>query len=670
MVYVGSKLLDAGGYDNEASLINPSLKITSGEPWLYGEELGYYPSYARIHPHCRGAYLKWLSTDRLAPEANIGYVFLFFYGLERRMFYDSKYTSLSKNESDAIIFEVERLLSIYGENRSFKHYASKFLVMANIITQNPLYLPENIKSVEIIDSAVVQLALSSKVTRHEPLEPHLALLWLSVHPDFGLKTPARRSPKEFQSLFKLRFEQKFKDGLFLKPVKTPVSITYKFATPSLGNTFTYTRPDLPNPFNSKEILKKINAIAEGCAEELTVFSRNSGKKNVTEDSFASLSLLPADLFATSPQGKSIIEYLKGKTNKGLELTPFKDLQNVLGMEKKLQFAKKEAENLAVFLEKLGFGLIPDVRYYGQKPELNGQVVILPQGHGLNYKPSDYFLTAGVFLKLGSIVCQSDGTVSQEEEALLKDFVENSINLTLAEKNSLKAYLLWSLNTPQTARGLSSKLSLLDDSARATVTKILIAVAHADGKIDNNEVKDLQKLYTQLGFDKDKVITDLHAYASSRTIPTPGRLTAAGSSQKTSDQPTEKAGKNRLILNEELIRVSEQETNQVQKILSTLFNEPEPDEVSPPQEKPASQDALFAGLDEAHKNLFLKLKDKTHWERSDLTVYCEQKHLMLDGALEVINEWSFQKANAPLIEDSDPIFFDIDLAEEILNGNNA
>jgi hypothetical protein len=42
--------------------------------------------------------------------------------------------------------------------------------------------------------------------------------------------------------------------------------------------------------------------------------------------------------------------------------------------------------------------------------------------------------------------------------------------------------------------------------------------------------------------------------------------------------------------------------------------------------------------------------------------------MLDGALEIINEWAFEQANAPLIEDGDPIFFDIDLAKEIIDGS--
>jgi hypothetical protein len=40
--------------------------------------------------------------------------------------------------------------------------------------------------------------------------------------------------------------------------------------------------------------------------------------------------------------------------------------------------------------------------------------------------------------------------------------------------------------------------------------------------------------------------------------------------------------------------------------------------------------------------------------------------MPDGALEVLNEWSFANANAPLIEDGAPIYVDLELAKELNN----
>ena len=78
-------------------------------------------------PEARRAYLQWLSSGRKAPHANIGYVFLFFYGLERRVFVDAKTDQAAAGDIPIIIAEVERLLSIYGKNNSFNNYASRFV---------------------------------------------------------------------------------------------------------------------------------------------------------------------------------------------------------------------------------------------------------------------------------------------------------------------------------------------------------------------------------------------------------------------------------------------------------------------------------------------------------------------------------------------------------------
>ncbi len=83
MIYVGETLLDSYGYENDACLINPQLKVSPAEPWEAGYGLGYWLQYGSISAKCRGAYLKWLANGRSEPKANIGYVFLFFYGLER-----------------------------------------------------------------------------------------------------------------------------------------------------------------------------------------------------------------------------------------------------------------------------------------------------------------------------------------------------------------------------------------------------------------------------------------------------------------------------------------------------------------------------------------------------------------------------------------------------------
>jgi hypothetical protein len=76
--------------------------------------MGYWPSYSNIAPGCRAAYLQWLADGCHAADAYIGYVFLYFYGPERRLLVDAEKSAAAQREHDVLVTEVRRLLAIYG----------------------------------------------------------------------------------------------------------------------------------------------------------------------------------------------------------------------------------------------------------------------------------------------------------------------------------------------------------------------------------------------------------------------------------------------------------------------------------------------------------------------------------------------------------------------------
>ena len=84
-VYVGSMLQSHGSYGaarSEPSLINPALEVA---PTTTDQPLLYWRSYADLTPVQRATYLAWLSTERSDPSIDIHYVYLYFFGLERRV---------------------------------------------------------------------------------------------------------------------------------------------------------------------------------------------------------------------------------------------------------------------------------------------------------------------------------------------------------------------------------------------------------------------------------------------------------------------------------------------------------------------------------------------------------------------------------------------------------
>ena len=207
-----------------------------------------------------------------------------------------------------------------------------------------------------------------------------------------------------------------------------------------------------------------------------------------------------------------------------------------------------------------------------------------------------------------------------------------------------------------------KLADIGESEKAVVSRILISVAHADGYIDPKEVKQLEKLYSSLGFDKSQVLSDIHAASADAPA------TVAHRDQETTHAIPQSADAAPVfMLNEELIRIREQETRQVRDVLENIFTEhveePAPVEVS---EQTSQHSSPLEGLDGAHQTLFTHLAEQTHWERSAVYEMCKELGLMFDGAMEVLNEWAFDTVNAPLLDDGDPIYFDTELAKEIVD----
>ncbi|MBD3744474.1 hypothetical protein IE980_29635 [Klebsiella pneumoniae] len=72
-----------------------------------------------------------------------------------------------------------------------------------------------------------------------------------------------------------------------------------------------------------------------------------------------------------------------------------------------------------------------------------------------------------------------------------------------------------------------------------------------------------------------------------------------------------------------------------------------------------------GLDSAHSQLYRSLLEKEQWSRKEATELCGNLNLMLGGALEVINDWSYAVVDAPVLDDADDdIWVDLEIAKEL------
>lgn len=665
LIYVGSNLPGQYAYENDACLIDPELEVSPAEPWEAADLIGYWPKYGRIPARCRGAYLKWLAHGRSEPEADLGYVFLFFYGLERRLIVDGGENKISEAERTAIVDEVKRLLEIYGNSGSFSGYAGNFLAMEWMLYQSGNTKPDDIDLDNRYCTGTFQLMLAKTVDEGKPVPAQMALQWYYLNPDTRLRTPARRCQKEFRSLFAHRYQEKYGDGMIVKPNKTRLKMAYRPASPSISREINLKIPDLPNPFILQGPVKKIDAIVDACTQALEPYSRYLGRKGNDPKSLAALSLIPKELIGQSSESEKIKKGLSDICQNGTGFIRLEDLYKIIGRESPDKLLKKELESLAGFIGSMGYGIAPDIRYHNMKPALDGHVAVFPKGHGADFNPSKEFRMVSTILRLGAMVSQIDNDLSPAEESILQNLVLDNRELTTIEKDSLMAFLHWCMRTPLNAAGLKAGLAGVSQAQKTAISHILVSVAHADGVIKPEEIKQIEKLYKALGLDKAQVTSDIHALAADS-----GPVTVALKDPDTSlsiPEPARAAGKSiGFVLNDELIQIRKEETKQVKSVLADIFTEQDEEIETEPAAAVASASPLFM-LDQAHQNLFNSLREQETWERAAIRETCKKLGLMVDGAMEVLNEWAFENANAPLIDDGEPVYVDVSLAKEIVDG---
>ena len=80
-------------------------------------DIGYYPSYSKLSPKQRTVYLGWLQNIR--DPIPIGYVFIFYYGLERFLF----------TEKYELAFQMMENLRKYHENGSLFAYSADAMIV-------------------------------------------------------------------------------------------------------------------------------------------------------------------------------------------------------------------------------------------------------------------------------------------------------------------------------------------------------------------------------------------------------------------------------------------------------------------------------------------------------------------------------------------------------------
>ncbi|MEU5867109.1 TerB N-terminal domain-containing protein [Nonomuraea sp. NPDC047529] len=658
LLYVGTQLAAPSGYTVDPALINPTLPVDLRQPDWGGRGLDYWPSYSDIPPQSRAAYLSWLADGRRFPQAPIGYVFLYFYGLERRVLYDlQRDRSTAAIELPIIHQEVRRLLSIYGEQKAFKRYVGQFeQVLDMLATGAPERDPAPAPARDYPPPLRLRAGLGSFAAQGVPVPAHWALTWIRSHPEYYPRTPATRCAAEFDELFLQRYAARYGQGLIVRPGRKEVTLDYRPASAGFRGAAALTLPRIPDVLGYAAPTRKLVALADECTSDLEAYSRYLGRVPDGQRSVQAQALLPAELVNLSDGGAGqAIAWARHRLGtQERAVVPVGEFSAFISSPQEAKPAKKDVVALAQVLGRAGVGIEPDPRLGGAVLS-SGSMVLFAAPDGPTAAASDAYQAATLLLHLAAAVSAADGDFDEAEQHHLSDHLERALHLTPDERRRLHAHLRWLTVTPVKLTGLTRRIAGVDTAQRRYVAEFLTAVAAADGRISPDEVKTLTKIYRLLELDPALLP------AASTPAPATEPVVVRPAEPERGYAIPQQAPAPLVRLDEAAIAAKLAETARVGALLGSIFTEDE----APPVAAPPPAVAPVAGLDGQHSGLVRELASAEQLSRARFEQLAARWKLLPDGALDRINEAAYELTGEPLLDGDDPIWVDRNLLGEML-----
>ena len=629
-----------------------------------------------------------MSSTRANPDEYIGYVFVYFYGLERRAILER-----SDEDRDAIKVEVQRLLQVYGGNRSFHRYATELLAALETLSLDsghepmPVYEPVGGQL-----PASIKIAIGRRLRDKMPIDADWLLSWTMSHPETRVKTAARRAFAELQSLFRAEFQKQYPHGLLVSDKGLPLArIVYRAASGTFTSDLTDRFGQLPDAEKHDAALALGRDLLERCGEQLAEYSRFISKSAHGARSLQALARLPAIQRIEALQGlrDNPLPLLLDRATRGVPVAAAELFRRVMD-DVPEKITPSKAKEIADTLAKFGLGIVPDPRY--SICGLDDSFILFGLEHPIEKiaEPSISYRRAILALSLGLLVAQADGALDEAERRALETMLEGGA-ATPDEQRRLTADLRWMQLRPVAVTNLRKKLATITPQERDALAQILVGIAVATGVPHKAEVSILERMYRQLNLDPERLYSALHqktALVESRddglvripaaTGPVGYAIPPAQTARTVSKAPTDATAANRprsaevplsaepskpagkatmpaptapaISETDDRLAMVRAETEASARLLGSIFDTPEDEPSAAPE--PARDDADL--LEPRLARLLEQIAGRDTWARTEFDRLARELNLVPGAAIEDLNAWADQVHGDSLIEDGDPI----------------
>ncbi|UIF89302.1 TerB N-terminal domain-containing protein [Cupriavidus sp. UYPR2.512] len=664
----------------EPSLIDESLEIGK-ETNFIASGLPYFPTFEGISPDARSAYLNWLASGRRHPKAAIGYVYLFFYGLERRAVIDARTDPAARDEIPAICVELEGLIETY-RNGTFNWRARQLLAFCHYMYgKDDIELPVpplDGSPPPIKDLFRIVLARCYHNRRDLPAA-WLAVWYLNDH-RFTKLPVVKRHPRIFAAVFQDLCSRQFGKQLanWAPPLATrSLQLSYTPVSPVMREV----QESLPMPDVTaveSGLGQVVETIAKAAADTLTPYSRYLNRSGAHPDDPVARLMLPCPLWPAPVWERLALTV--ADLNAGVDFTEPTTLSAFLApLEARNVLAKLPPANLIGLMNGyMGIGMEPDPRHGAFTPDGTTPIILfrseedLPlleakrpnQGAELMPRHSKHHARVACVVFLADLVRMG---LPNADAALMKATAITRAweGLSVAAHDRLQALLI--VLTAPGAPALKGKgtlkkqLDLIDQPDREPLTQELVAVARAGDALELvSVVRQLEKYFALLGAHPKSLYEMAH---TGMDPDAPASSVADGSKQS---GPLDTA---RIV-------ALRKETAEVDSVLISIFAAPVDNAAelapamaiapasscsdtptTPVATAPSSVSfAALPSLDSRHSDLLRDLVDQDAWASEAFAALCTEHGLMPSGAIEKINDAAFDAFDEALLEGDDPFEF--------------
>ncbi|MEM5385975.1 TerB N-terminal domain-containing protein [Paraburkholderia phymatum] len=680
-------------------------------------------SYGGLTPAQRRTYVEWLASDRRKSDIHTGYLFFYLYGLERRVLVDGAAGKVSGDEFNAIAKELRRLLNLDANYAWQKHVRGLLDALSLMASRHTRMYHQSAPDGLATGYQVplnVRVAFGQAALDQHPLPADWALAWVKLDPMMVRRTAVARCPEEFDRVFMRQYRERFGDGMILPANRTKLDASPQPSFRALKSVpvpgFLVGLPDIAAVNSTRN---KLQLLMHESAATLDAYSRYLGRYPEAQGTLEATLMLPASMWPQATH--DAIDALADEIGHETAVSTFGAVLARFRSGGKM--TRDKAVVFTTALAEAGIAVEPDVRLGARTPKPTDAVALFaiePDAAPLH--TDDAYDVATIIVDLAATVARADGDATQRETAVIEWQIEQWPHLSAQQRARLKARNLVQLAQPTAAAGLKKKLEPLSLDVKATIASFLVHTANADGVVSRDEVRLLEKVYRMLGIDPQRLYTDLHQHASGAPASVASAGTANARAHKHADTQKHAAPKPAFALDASRIAALKEETARVSSMLADVFveeahgtadaahSEPiEPMEAKPaaPVEVTAEQtvrdeeremlaepatssadapqsseataseattseaaqtddetQARLLGLDDAHSSFLRLLVTRASWTRTELAAAASHLELMLDGAIEQVNEASLDHWDEPLTDGDDPVEINQEVAQRL------